>query len=287
MAMLLFQKKPQKEEIRQLSIEAIRPNRAQPRTVFDAHELDKLADSIRENGLLQPISVREIPDKEGYELISGERRLKACKQLGMKQIRAIILDVDDCQSAILAMIENLQREELCFFDEARGIYELIYRWGITQEAASCKLGMAQSTVANKLRLLKLPERVQHLIMEHGLTERHARALLRLPNQCLQEQVIAAVVSRAYNVTQTERYIEELLDEQRPAAKRLLVVKDLRIFLNTIDRAVCTMKEAGIDATVVQNDQPDFIEYTVRIPKRSAYQRRLQQVPGPHLNQKAQ
>lgn len=274
--MLFPTKKPMQEEICFLSITDIVPNPAQPRTVFDAGELDKLTESIRENGLLQPVTVRRVG--EGFELISGERRLRACTRLGMKHIRAIILDVDDYQSAVFALLENLQREDLCFFDEARGIYELIYRWGLTQEAAACKLGIAQSTLANKLRLLRLPRRIQDLIMQHGLTERHARALLRLTEEEQQEKVIAAVVSRALNVTQTERFIDALLEEAQPHPRRLLVVKDLRIFLNTIDRAVSTMKEAGIEATVVQSDEQDYIEYTVRIPKQSAYRRHMQQLP---------
>lgn len=275
--MMFSTKKPQHDEMCVINVDDVVPNPYQPRTMFHAQELDKLAESIRENGLLQPISVRRVG--ESYELISGERRLRACRKLGMRRIRAIVLDVDDCQSAILAMIENLQRENLCFFDEARGIYELIFRWGITQEAAACKLGIAQSTLANKLRLLRLPEHIRELVQEHGLTERHARALLRLPEEVQQEKVIAAVVSRAYNVTQTERYIEELLAEAQPHPRRVLVVKDLRIFLNTIDRAISTMKEAGIEATVLQNDEPDFIEYTVRIPKQSAYKRHIQQLPA--------
>ncbi|WP_343252569.1 ParB/RepB/Spo0J family partition protein [Ligaoa zhengdingensis] len=269
---MIFQKNNRGEQVLNLPLGSIDPNPSQPRTLFDDDELHSLAESIRENGLLQPVTVRRL--KTGrYELVSGERRLRACKLLGMAQIRAIAVDVDDQQSAVLALIENLHREGLTFFDEARGIYELIYQWEITQEEAAAKLGMAQSTLANKLRLLRLSPEIQALVSEKGLTERHARALLKLRTPELQREAITMIAKRCLNVAQTERLIEGMLEEKRMAPKRLLIVKDLRIFINTIDRAIDTMKEAGIEAEAARTDQGEYIEYTVKIPKTSAFSRR--------------
>jgi len=267
---LIFTKNRKGEQVMLLPIERVTPNPAQPRTIFDSTELDKLAESIRNNGLLQPITVRKLPN-ERYELISGERRLRACKQLGMDKVKAIVINADDKQSAVFALIENLQREDLNFFDEARGIYELIFQWEITQEEAAAKLGMAQSTLANKLRILRLAPEIQKEITDNGLTERHARALLRLKSDERQMDAIAAITRKSLNVAQTERLIDEMLQTKPPPPKRLLIVKDLRIFLNTIDRAVNTMKQAGINAEVDQNEHNDYIEYTVKIPKASVYQ----------------
>lgn len=269
---MFFLKNNRREQVQLLPVESVAPNPAQPRTQFDEQELEQLAQSILQNGLLQPISVRALPEHR-YELISGERRLRACKSLGQATIKAIVIEADDRQSAVFAMIENLQREQLSFFDEARGIHELIFQWHVTQEEAAIKLGMAQSTLANKLRLLRLEPEIQRLVAEHGLTERHARALLKVTGADRRRDVIAAIARKKMNVSQTERYIEDFLQPTQPAPQRLLVVKDLRIFINTIDRAVSTMKQAGIEAKVDQCDDGDFIEYTVKIPKTSAYQQR--------------
>lgn len=269
--MNFFKKKPV-EQVLQLPICNICPNPAQPRTVFDADELSHLAESIRQNGLLQPVTVRRLAENK-YELISGERRLRACTLLGMETIKAVLVEVDQQQSAVFALIENLQREDLGFFDEARGLYELIYQWKLTQEETAERLGMAQSTLANKLRLLRLPPALQREICENGLTERHARALLRLQTPEQQLLVLEAITRKRLNVTQTERYIDDLLAQRPAPPKRLLIVKDLRIFLNTIDRAIVTMKQAGIEAVATQNNSDEFIEYTVKIPKQSAYGQR--------------
>lgn len=267
---MLFSKATKREEVVMLPISSIQPNPAQPRTVFDEVELNKLAESIKQNGILQPITVRVLSES-GYELISGERRLKACRMLGLDKVKAILIEANDKQSAIFAMIENLQREDLNFFDEARGIYELIYQWNVTQDEAAVKLGMAQSTVANKLRLLRLPTEIQGTVTAHGLTERHARALLRLKIPEQQKQAVAAIAQKKMNVAQAEQYIEGILEGKPPEPKRLLIVKDLRIFLKTIDRAVDVMKQAGIEARATQNEEADYIEYHIKIPKTSAYQ----------------
>lgn len=267
---MLFQRKSDgRGQIHMLSIDSIFPNPAQPRTIFHEEELSNLAESIRLNGLLQPVSVRKL-ENGTYELISGERRFKATRLLGQEKIKAIILDVDEQQSAILAMIENLQREDLNFFDEARGIFELIYRWKVTQEEAARKLGIAQSTLANKLRILRLSTEIQQIILENGLTERHARALLKIEDQNDQKRIVEEVVKKRLNVAQTEKLITEFQQPIQQKSKRLLIVKDLRIFLNTINRAIDTMKQAGILADVKQSNEGDYVEYTVRIPKQSAY-----------------
>lgn len=263
-------KKRQDERILLLPIADIYPNSAQPRTVFAPEELASLAQSISQNGLLQPVTVRKgIGDK--YELISGERRLRACKSLSYDKIKAIVIEADEQRAAVLALMENLQREDLSFFDEARGLHALVYSMGLTQEEAAAKLGMAQSTLANKLRLLRLPDELQKTVQEYGLTERHARALLRLSTPEEQSAVVQAIARRRLNVTQTERYIDELLAERKAPPKRLLIVKDLRIFINTIDRAIDTMKQAGIEAVTSQSERSDYIEYIVKIPKHSVYQ----------------
>ena len=250
-----------------LDIETIIPNPNQPRTEFNSNELDQLAESIRQNGLLQPLTVRK--DSYGrYELISGERRLRAGKLAGLKEIPCIVIDTDERQSAIFALIENIQRSNLNFFEEAAAIRNLITEWNITQEEASVKLGKAQSTVANKLRLLKLDEEEQQLILDNGLTERHARALLKLNDPEQRNQALHKVIEKKMNVLQAEDYIETILAGKKPEKKRVMIIRDVRLFLNTINKALDTMKRAGIKAETSKKQGEDFIEYVVRIPLQS-------------------
>ena len=263
-----------REKVQLLPIDQIHPNPAQPRTEFDLQALQGLAESIYTCGLLQPITVRRRPDRS-YELVAGERRLRACRLLGHRTIRAIVTELDDRQSAVLALVENLQRADLSPFEQARGISELIGRYGLTQEEAALRLGMAQSTVANKLRLLKLPKQVQQVVITRGLTERHARALLKLPPQ-QQYDAACAMAAQEMNVAAAERYVESLLKGEKtptPARRPLVVVKDLRIFRNTIEHAIDVMKQAGIEAVAECQEHGDCIEYTVRIPKSAAYRPR--------------
>ena len=242
------------------------PNPAQPRKVFEKEELIQLRDSIVANGLLQPLTVRRITDKL-YELIAGERRLRACQMAEITQVPCIIVDVTEQQSAVYALIENIQRADLNFFEQALGIRTLMDEWGITQAQAAQKLGMAQSTVANKLRLLKLNPEQQHRIMEAGLTERHARALLRLePEQ--REQVLTLMIEKQWNVIQADEYIDKVLEESQETEekpKKFLVVKDVRIFFNTISKAIDVMKRSGIAAVATKHQKEDCIEYVVKIP----------------------
>ena len=246
-----------------LPVSEIVPNPAQPRLEFEEEALRSLADSIAENGVLQPILVRRIRD-HSYELIAGERRWRATKLLGRETIPAVILDATSRQSAIFAILENIQRKDLNLFEEAAALQCLMVEWGVTQEEAASKLGMAQSTIANKLRLLAFSEEEQQLILAYGLSERHARTLLRLRDDPRKLETIHWVGKHHLTVRQTEAYVEKLLS-QKKLARRVLLVKDIRIFLNTINQAIDTMKSAGIQAESQRVEHEEYIEYLVRIP----------------------
>ena len=262
----LFTKEKVVNKVVLIASKDIVPNPAQPRVDFNENELKGLAESIRENGILQPISVRR--NQEGnYELISGERRLKASRMVGMQTVPCIVIDTSDRQSAVFALLENIQRQDLNCFEEAKALSSLISEWNITQEEAALRLGMAQSTVANKLRLLKLPEEAAQIIAEKGLSERHARALLKLREPEAQISAALWIAEQNLNVVQAETYIESLLVQPKePQNKRKrLIVKDIRLFLNTINKAIDTMKQAGIPAQAQKKQQDGFIEYVVKIP----------------------
>ena len=269
----MFTKQKTISRVLLLNIREISSNPYQPRSQFEPRALQELADSISQNGLLQPVTVREW--ENGYQLIAGERRLMACKMLGMEQIPAIVNRVDDEKSAVFALIENLQRKDLNYFEEAQGIQTLMQTSGMSQQEVAKKLGKAQSTVANKLRLLFFGEDVRQKMLDNGLTERHARALLRLPNERLVNEAIQYIVAERLNVGESESYIESLLTAvpEKPPSKpatRLFVVKDLRIFMNTITKAVSTMRLAGIEVDTSKEEDEEYIHYLVKIPKKSAY-----------------
>lgn len=249
----------------QIETDRIVPNPYQPRREFD--DLEGLAQSILQNGILQPLTVRR--EKGEIELVSGERRLRAAKMLGMETVPCIIVEMNGRNSAVMALIENIQRQDLSVFDEAEAIAKLIDFYGMTQEDAAAKLGKSQSTIANKLRILRLDEDTRSKITEYGLTERHARALLKLPEERRCEAV-ETVHSRNLNVEATERLIDTMLNKQLEAEslrKRSAVFKDVRLFVNTINKAVEMMKAAGINADSKKIQQEDFIEYIVRIPTK--------------------
>ena len=269
----MFTKQKTISRVLLLNIREISSNPYQPRSQFEPRALQELADSISQNGLLQPVTVREW--ENGYQLIAGERRLMACKMLGMDQIPAIVNRVDDEKSAVFALIENLQRKDLNYFEEAQGIQTLMQTSGMSQQEVAKKLGKAQSTVANKLRLLFFGEDLRQKMLDNGLTERHARALLRLPNERLVNEAIQYIVAERLNVGESESYIESLLTAvpEKPPSKpatRLFVVKDLRIFMNTITKAVSTMRLAGIEVDTSKEEDEEYIHYLVKIPKKSAY-----------------
>ncbi len=262
------EKEREKEEnkILQIPVAEIVPNPHQPRTEFDYADITSLAESICQNGILQPLSVRKV--ENGYELIAGERRLRAAKLVQLKYVPCIVLNISERTSAILALVENIQRQDLSFFDEANAIEKLISYYGMTQEDAAIKLGKAQSTIANKLRILKLSDEEKEIITKFNLTERHARALLRLASKEERMTVLEKVVKYNLNVERTEQAIDEHIGkakEKLSYKKRSKVFQNVKIFVNTINKAVETMKAAGIpaDSKKIQND--DYIEYIVKIP----------------------
>lgn len=244
----------------------IKPNPNQPRRHFDYDELESLAQSIRENGIIQPISVRQLKDNT-YELVAGERRLRAARMVGLTRIPCILMKIDDEKSALYGLTENLQRQDLDFFEEALAIEKLIKEYNMSQEQASKCLGKAQSTLSNKLRLLKLTENQRIRISSAGLTERHARALLSLKDENQIDRILNIVVERHLNVQETDKLVKQVVSrsesKKRPPIK---LFKDVRIFINTLNHAVDTMRKSGIDADSVKSETEEYIEYVVRIPK---------------------
>ncbi|MCL2580312.1 MAG: ParB/RepB/Spo0J family partition protein [Oscillospiraceae bacterium] len=256
-----------------LPVEEVATNPSQPRKYFDQDGINELSQSILTNGLLQPISVRKL-DGGGYQLVAGERRLRAFKYLGHEKIPAIVENYTDEQSATLALIENLQRRDLHYFEEAAGIEQLMITLNMTQQQISQKLGKAQSTVANKLRLLKYSDETQAKMIAGNLTERHARALLSLPEPD-DTQAIDYIIQNNLNVEQTEKYVQRLWDEKnRPKTVRTVIIKDMRIFLNSINKAVKLMQSAGIDVSSQKKEMDNHIELVVKIPKESVYRKVL-------------
>lgn len=253
-----------------ISPDRIVPNPCQPRTRFDQEELAGLAESIFKNGILQPITVRRREDGR-FEIIAGERRYRASCMAGLTEIPCIEVHADEQRSAVLALLENLQRSDLSFFEEAEGIARLIHEWGITQEEAASRLGKAQSTLANKLRLLKLSREERIRITQHGLSERHARALLRLEDEEKRGAALDIIIQRSLNVAQTEHFIQELISPatRRHEQKITPLIRDVRLFLNTVNRALHTMRSSGIAAESLKTEGPEYIEYLIRIPKQEA------------------
>ncbi|MBQ0037358.1 MAG: ParB/RepB/Spo0J family partition protein [Clostridiales bacterium] len=255
--------------VQYISSDQIHPNPQQPRRAFDEKALQELADSIRTYGVLQPLTVRRIAN--GYELVAGERRLRAARLAGLQRVPCLLAQVDEKDSAFLALIENLQRRDLDYWEEAAAIARLISRYGLSQEAAAEQLGKSQSAVANKLRLLRLPQAVQQLLRQNELTERHARALLRLQSEEEQCHAVEQIVQHGWNVAQTEEYIERQLRETQttpPQRRTTYIIKDVRLFLNSVDRGVNLMRRAGVEADCGREDTEDTIFLTIRIPKRS-------------------
>ena len=230
-----------------LPVSTISPNPGQPRKCFSQEGLEELAASIREHGVLQPLSVRKAAG--GYELISGERRLRAARMAGLQEVPCIVVSVDSEGSSLLALVENLQRRDLDFVEEAAALAKLIRTYDLSQEEAARRIGKSQSAVANKLRLLRLSPQVLTLLREYGCTERHARALLRLEGEDRQLAAARHVVEHRLTVAKTEQYIDQLLARAERAKKRkpVILVKDVRFFLNTVTKGLNLMKTAGVDA----------------------------------------
>ncbi len=261
-------------ETRTVPIKNIRLNPHQPRQIFDQGSLQDLAISIMEYGLMQPITVRQVSPFD-YELIAGERRLTACRNLGMAYIPAIVMSASATDSAILSLIENIQRENLSYMEEAEAFANLIQEHGLTQEELADKLGKSQSTIANKVRLLKLSPKIRQLLKENHLTERHARALLRLPDERRRMRTLRLIIERGLNVAKTEELVDRLLKtpdkpaaEEKPGTEKRSF-RDVRIFHNTIRQAVDMMRRSGILAKANRRETEEEIEYTIVIPKQSA------------------
>lgn len=254
----------QEVKVEKIAIEKIVPNPYQPRKTFDDEGLADLSASIAQYGVLQPLLVA--PAENGdYMLIAGERRLRASKMAELKEVPVIISQYTSQQIAEIALIENLQREDLHYLEEAEGYEQLMEQFHLTQEAMATRVGKKQSTIANKLRLLKLSSKVREELRSAGLTERHARALLKIKDEAQQLEVLAVVVKNAYNVRQTEQYIEKLLEEKQPEKKkRMLIVNDVRVYLNSIKQVVNTIKTAGIPCEMEQNLEGDEVVIQLRI-----------------------
>lgn len=270
------------EKIVQVNIEWIKPNKYQPRTVFSEEKIEELARTIHTHGVIQPIVIRSV-GTESYEIIAGERRYRAMKKLGWSDVPAIIRELDDKETASIALIENLQREELTAIEEAYAYEKLLELHSLTQEALAQRLGKGQSTVANKLRLLKLPETIKDAILRKDISERHARALIPVKDEELQRKLYQEIIEEQLNVKQLEARIEQVLNpeeaveekekekdvatEKKRAPRRKSVSKDVRIALNTIRQSLVLVTKSGIDVKTEEEDAEDFYTITVRIPKK--------------------
>lgn len=266
-----------------LPIDEIQTNPFQPRKIFTKEALSELSESIREYGVLQPITVRRMQDSS-YELIAGERRLRASRLAALDYIPAIIYDFDDDDSAVIALIENLQRESLSFLEEAEAYYCLVMDHGITQERLAQKVGKSQSTIANKVRLLKLPPLVQKIIHDNNLTERHARALLRLPDEQLQLKALKAICDHHYTVQKTEEFVNDILtkavipykkandlppkkmsNDPLPSTKQM-VIGEINLFVKNLKALIHGIVRSGLIVHAAQFDRKDYYEFVIRIPK---------------------
>lgn len=247
-----------------IAIDKIFPNPYQPRKTFDEEALRDLAASIAQYGVLQPLLVA--PAENGrYMLIAGERRLRASKMAELQEVPVIISEYTSQQIAEIALIENLQREDLHFLEEAEGYEKLMQQFHITQEAMAARVGKKQSTIANKLRLLRLSDRIRKILVEANLSERHARALLKLDDEEKQVQVLTAVIDNGYSVRQTENYIEKMLaDKKQKKKKRLVIVNDVRIYLNSIKQVVNAIKDVGIPVNMEQTVDGEDVIVSLRI-----------------------
>lgn len=260
----------EERKIMEIPIDIIIPNPYQPRKTFSQAALQELSESIKVYGILQPITVRKIGDSR-YELVAGERRLRAAKLAGLKEVPAIINNLSDESSAVLALLENLQREDLNFIEEAEGYNNLMKDHNFTQQQLAEKLGKNQSTIANKLRILRLSDEIKDILLENNLTERHARALLKLPAEDLRMQVLDAIIKNDLTVKKTEKMIkdilEDLLNPKEPEKRQTIkAALNFRIYLNTLKNAYNAIIDTGISAKYKEVDKGDHIEVVVKIPK---------------------
>ncbi|MBS4007662.1 MAG: nucleoid occlusion protein [Clostridium sp.] len=267
-------------EIHYISIKNIRPNPYQPRKHIDLEKVQELAQSVKTYGLLQPVIVRENKWQD-YELVAGHRRLMACQILGWSEVPAIVKRLSNSGMATVALIENLQRENLTFLEEAQAYDKFLqeFKPKVTQEVLAQRLGKSQSTIANKLRLLKLPEQVKEKLIAEEVTERHARALLKLPDEHAQLRVLQEVINLQYTVQQTEKRVAEyLLKLNTPPSKerRKVIIQDIRIFLNTVRQAASILEAGGVDIKIKEQDLGENIEIVISMPKQK---RRSEKILG--------
>jgi len=259
------EQKSNNEEVKQLPIGEIVTSPFQPRTVFDDDRIEELCQTIKTHGIIQPIVVRLRNNK--YEIIAGERRWRAVTKLGHETIPAIVREFNDSQTASIALIENLQRENLTALEEAVAYQKLIEIHSLTQESLAQRLGKSQSTIANKLRLLSLPDTVKQVLMERKITERHARALLSLDSEELQNKVLAEIIEKELNVKQTEFRIAFLKESTKQTkAKRISFTKDVRLALNTIRQSIEMVSGSGLQIKTQEQDHDDHYEIVIKIPK---------------------
>ena len=261
------------DEVIQLPISSISPNQFQPRSIFKEDKIKELAQTIQTHGMIQPIVVRK-QDEGTYEIIAGERRWRAVQSLGWDTISAIVRNMNDTETASVALIENLQREELTVIEEASAYGQLLELHSLTQEALAQRLGKSQSTIANKLRLLKLPEAVQQALLDKKITERHARALITLKDDEKQLEMLENIITHHLNVKQTEDQIEKMMstedEEKKEGVKRPRlkgVNKDIRIAMNTIRQSLHMVSDTGIDVETEEEDLDDYYQFTIKIPKK--------------------
>lgn len=260
--------KNNQDEVRQIPIAEIVTSPYQPRTVFDDEKIEELCQTIRTHGIIQPIVVRLRNGK--YEIIAGERRYRAVSKLGMDTIPGIVREFNDSQAASIALIENLQREGLTSIEEAVAYQKLLDLHNLTQESLAQRLGKSQSTIANKIRLLNLPDEVKTTLMERKITERHARALLSLDHEEIQLKILQDIISKELNVKQTEArvaFYKEALNP-KPKAKRISFTKDVRLALNTIRQSIEMVSGTGMQIKTDEKDHEDHYEIVIKIPKRS-------------------
>lgn len=259
------------QQVVMLDIALLKPNQSQPRREFNDAALKSLSDSIRENGILQPVCVR----KSGaiYEIISGERRTRAAKLAGLSEIPCIVMNVDDEQSAVLALIENIQRKDLSYFEEALAIEKLISVYGLTQESAAQRLGKAQSTIANKLRLLRFSDSERTLLISGNLSERQARAIIRISEEATRKSVLEKVITKQLNLEQTELLVLKTLeDAEEPKRKKNVnpllsqFPQPPRLYMNSINQLIRKMKDAHIPCETQSEKKDGFYQYIIRFPE---------------------
>ena len=262
-------KKEASEEVVKLPVDKISANKFQPRTIFDEEKIEELARTIHMHGVIQPIVVRASDDEGNYEIIAGERRFRAMSSLDWEEVPAIVRNLSDKETASIALIENLQREELTAVEEANAYQNLLEIHEITQEALAQRLGKGQSTVANKLRLLKLPKEVQQALLNREITERHARALLQIKDSEMQQKFFKETIDLGLNVKQLEEKVGKLLaaEPKKAKPKRKAVSRDLRIAMNTIKESLEMVTKSGIDVTTEEEEHDEFYQITVKIPKK--------------------